>query len=143
MSNKSICVGQSQIDCPDIEPKGFCKWREASGTTRAHCRQNSNMAPLLLETIQKINTLVVNFKEGKGDKEDYNELIKNHRYIYLLTTSGKGTDNKRILTGIQLLTTQSMIMFLLAVFYDLEGPEDDGTCEFYETNSTCLEAQKL
>jgi len=69
----------------------------------------------------------------------YNELIKNHRYIYLLTTSGKGTDNKRILTGIQLLTTQSMIMFLLAVFYDLEGPEDDGTCEFYETNSTCLE----
>lgn len=69
----------------------------------------------------------------------YKELIKNHRYIYLLTTSGKGSDTRRILTGVQLLTTQSLLMFLMALFYDLEGPNDDGTCQYNKNDEAeCL-----
>ena len=48
------------------------------------------------------------------------------------------TDNKHFLTGVQLATTHSMLMFLLALFYDLQGPTDDGSCEFLLSQSTCL-----
>ena len=101
----SICVGKPLEECPDIEPKGFCIWREASGNTKAHCRQNSNMAPLLLETIEKINTLMVNFKEGKGDKEDYNELIKKHENAMLLLDSVASAQNKEKTKEIEKLKT--------------------------------------
>jgi hypothetical protein len=83
------------------------------------------------------------FREKPFFTRMYNELIKNHRYIYLLTSSGKGTDNKRILIGIQLLTTQTMLMFLMAVFYELEGPDDDGTCQLYDSKSTCLKRASI
>jgi len=73
----------------------------------------------------------------------YNEVTKNHRYIYLLTSSGKGSDAGRMLTGIQLLTTQAMLMFLMAVFYELEGPDDDGSCPYFDTESTCLARASL
>jgi hypothetical protein len=72
-----------------------------------------------------------------------NEVSKNHRYIYLLTSSGKGSDAGRMLTGVQLLTTQAMLMFLMAVFYELEGPDDDGSCPFFSTESTCLKRASL
>jgi hypothetical protein len=72
-----------------------------------------------------------------------NEVSKNHRYIYLLTSSGKGSDAGRMLTGVQLLTTQAMLMFLIAVFYELEGPSDDGTCVAFETESSCLKRASM
>ena len=49
-----------------------------------------------------------------------NEIKTHHRYITLLTAPiGEVGDKNRILSGIQLLTIQTMLMFLLAVFYDL------------------------
>jgi len=68
----------------------------------------------------------------------WSELKQNHRYINLLTTSGKDNDKTRITTGIQLLTTQTLLMFLIAFFYDLEGPNDDGTCSLYNDKTQCL-----
>jgi len=65
-----------------------------------------------------------------------NEDTRHHRYYTLLT--GTDENKKIILTGMQLITTQSMLMFLLAVFYDLQGPTDDGSCEALRTPSTCL-----
>jgi len=73
----------------------------------------------------------------------YNEIIKNHRYIYLFTLSGKGSDITRILTGVQLLTTHSLLMFLIAVFYELDGPSDDGTCQYFFDKTTCLSRKSI
>ena len=101
----SICVGKSLEECPNIEPKGFCIWRPASGNARAHCRQTTNMAPLLLETIEKINTLMVNFKEGKGDKEDYNQLIQKRENAILLLDSVANAQNKEKIKEIEKLKT--------------------------------------
>jgi hypothetical protein len=67
------------------------------------------------------------------------ELKRNHRYLTLMTAPpGRKGDFKRILVGIQLLTNQTLLIFLLAVFYDLQGPTDNGTCVNYYTQSSCL-----
>ena len=38
---------------------------------------------------------------------------------------------------------QSLLMFLLAVLYDFEFPNDDGTCAAYDTELSCLERRSL
>jgi hypothetical protein len=50
----------------------------------------------------------------------WNEIRKHHRYLLLFSTSGEISESRRMLTGVQLLTVQSMLMFILAVCYDLQ-----------------------
>ena len=68
-------------------------------------------------------------------KRMWDEILQNHRYITLFYTredpdhendgdvnshgDGDG-DYKRILTSVHVLTVQTMLMFMLAVFYDLQ-----------------------
>lgn len=69
----------------------------------------------------------------------FDEVSKNHRYVMVLSCgSNAKEDHHRILTGVRLLTVQTMLMFLLAVFYDLQGPDDDGTCPSLVSETTCL-----
>ena len=65
-------------------------------------------------------TLPSVFKPKTGLTRFWEEVSKTHRYLLLFTASGEDGDKKRILTGIQLLTVQTMLMFMLAVFYDLQ-----------------------
>ena len=49
------------------------------------------------------------------------ELAVHHRYMVLLMpTTEESMEKKRLLTGMQLLTVQTMLMFLLAVACDLQ-----------------------
>jgi len=69
----------------------------------------------------------------------FDEVSKNHRYVMVLSCgSNAKEDHHRILTGVRLLSVQTMLMFLLAVFYDLQGPDDDGTCAAFVSESACL-----
>ena len=63
--------------------------------------------------------------------------------MLLFTASGEDGDKKRMLTGIQLLTVQTMLMFILAVFYDLQFPSDDGECKSYEDEKSCLSPKSV
>jgi len=63
--------------------------------------------------------------------------------LLLFTASGEDGDKKRMLTGIQLLTVQTMLMFILAVFYDLQFPSDDGECKSYEDEKSCLSPKSV
>jgi hypothetical protein len=49
------------------------------------------------------------------------EILKHHRYVSLVT-SGAGDVNKKIITCFHLLTVQTMLMFLLAMCYELQVP---------------------
>jgi hypothetical protein len=71
------------------------------------------------------------------------EIFKHHRYIELLTSRGQELDVRRIITCVHLLTIQTMLMFLLAVCYELQFPTDDGTCETYQTSSSCLRESSI
>eukprot|EP01038_Epipyxis_sp_PR26KG_P009889 gene9889-13302_t len=67
------------------------------------------------------------------------EVNKHHRYLLILSApAGELGDNSRILTGIQLLVTQTMLMFLLALLYDIQGPSDDGSCKYHLTKTACV-----
>ena len=53
----------------------------------------------------------------------YSEICRHHRYLTLLSASkGEAGDKQRIITCIQLLSIQTMLMFLVALLYDLQGP---------------------
>jgi hypothetical protein len=67
------------------------------------------------------------------------ELRRHHRYLLIFTAApGEMGDSKRIMSRIQLLTVQTMQLFLLALFYDLGSPYDDGSCDGLATESACL-----
>ena len=74
----------------------------------------------------------------------YGEVKRHHRYLTLLTApETESGDKQRILTGIELLTVQTMLMFLLAVLYDTQGPSDDGTCQYYTDATECLNRKSI
>jgi len=69
----------------------------------------------------------------------WSEVCIHHRYLTLMTSSkGEDGDNQRILTCIQLLSVQTMLMFLLSLLYDIQGPSDDGTCAQQMSEIDCL-----
>jgi hypothetical protein len=79
------------------------------------------------------------FRETKsGVKAMWEELKKHHRYANLFTAHGPTSREERAQTIVQLLTVQTMLMFLMAVFYDLEYPTDNGLCKSYFTKTECL-----
>eukprot|EP01032_Pedospumella_encystans_P023687 gene23687-26804_t len=74
----------------------------------------------------------------------YGEVKRHHRYLTLFTApEGESGDKQRILTGVQLLSTQTMLMFLLAMLYDVESPSDDGSCLTYIDTATCLNRKSV
>merc|ERR1719487_1597146 len=68
----------------------------------------------------------------------YHEISKHHRYLVLFTAQGPNSDKIRMITGVHLLTIQTMLMFMLAVLYDIQFPEDDGTCRQELSEDSCL-----
>eukprot|EP01032_Pedospumella_encystans_P010499 gene10499-12265_t len=70
----------------------------------------------------------------------YGEIKRHHRYLTLLTaTKGPTGDKDRILTAVDLLSTQTMLMFLLALLYDVQAPTNDGKCVTYLDKGNCLQ----
>jgi hypothetical protein len=72
------------------------------------------------------------------------ELRAHHRYLTLFTlTDGQvSMYGKTMLVG-KLLTVETMQMFVLAVLYDLEGPDDDGSCRTFTTADQCLQRKAI
>jgi hypothetical protein len=72
------------------------------------------------------------------------EIRRNHRYLMMfMLLEGELEGKKRLINGIQLLTIQSALMFLLALLYDLQQPTDDGSCPNNLTELTCYAKKSL
>ena len=80
------------------------------------------------------------FKEKHRIHQIANEIKKHHRYLSLFLSSESGpiADRMRIVKVVQLMTIQSLLMFLLALLYGLQSPADDNSCEKLTTKSSCL-----
>jgi hypothetical protein len=69
----------------------------------------------------------------------YGELRRHHRYLTLFTApDGLSGDRARILVAVELLSVQTMLLFLLALLYDVQGPANDGSCGQHSTQDSCL-----
>lgn len=66
------------------------------------------------------------------------EIWNHHKYIALFSSLQSKVDFKVCVQGIQIVSFNSFLMFLLAVFYDLQDPGDDGSCINYIVETDCL-----
>jgi hypothetical protein len=94
-----------------------------------------NVRQYLLSYVNEIFPSV--FRSNSGLQRLWGEICRHHRYIVLFTTTDGRSEGTRMLTAIQLLTVQSMLMFIMALCYDLQNPQDDGTCRQLTTQRDC------
>jgi hypothetical protein len=84
------------------------------------------------------------FKDKPSLECLFDEVYKHHRYGLILSCSNdEKSDQNRIVTGVRLLTVQTMLMFLLAVFYELQAPSDDGSCKTHMVEQSCLARKSI
>jgi hypothetical protein len=81
-------------------------------------RSNHDIKQYLMGYVNEVFPSVYQTKSGV--ERLWTEIKKHHRYLLLFSTSGDVSESRRMLTGVQLLTVQSMLMFILAVCYDLQ-----------------------
>jgi hypothetical protein len=82
-------------------------------------------------------------REGSTWNGLMNELRKHHRYIAILRGGGTFSHEIRVKTVLQMLTVQTMLMFVLALCYDLQYPSDNGQCSMYTTQASCLKPSSM
>jgi hypothetical protein len=66
------------------------------------------------------------------------EVARFHPYLTIFNLADNGSLDGKATAIVHLLTVQSALMFLMAVFLDLESPADDGQCSTYSTEKQCL-----
>ena len=71
------------------------------------------------------------------------EVVHHHTYLNVFFGDDFNSAKLPWLAMVQLLTIQTMFMFLLVLLYDLQAPSDDGTCPNYVTSETCLARKSL
>jgi len=80
------------------------------------------------------------FRCGSSLSKLSKELLRHHRCFLVFSNLGDNSVNIKVLSVLYVLTIQSMLMFLLAVLYDTEFPDDNGECKNYTTEEDCTEA---
>lgn len=60
------------------------------------------------------------FQSKSGASRVWDEIRKHHRYLILFSAEGESGDSVRMLTGVHLLTVQTMLMFVMALCYDVQ-----------------------
>eukprot|EP01038_Epipyxis_sp_PR26KG_P014552 gene14552-19538_t len=68
------------------------------------------------------------------------EVFGQHRFSSLVNNRSKIENDaeQKYVIGIKLLTTQCMMMFMIALFYDFQYPQNDGSCTSMTTEYQCL-----
>jgi hypothetical protein len=93
-----------------------------------------------LNYVDKIFPSVYSANDQKsGISRMLGELRQHHRYLTMLEIGNdENSMAEKAVIVLKVLSIDTMQMFLLAVLYDLESPDDDGSCEKHTTESSCL-----
>jgi len=124
-----------------------------SGTQKqAQLKSPMDMKRCVLEYVEKTFPPVfvdetLDGRETSWLRRLWFEIKTKHRYVAVLSPTSSDSNNKqKLLIMLELLTTQTMLMFLLAVCYDLQGPSDDGSCvvpPVSDNKLSCLERKSI
>jgi hypothetical protein len=67
------------------------------------------------------------------------EIGLHHRYFHLMSMDlRRPTSLARFYKTVKILSVQTLSMFLQAVLFDLQNPQDDGSCSFNRSEESCL-----
>jgi len=69
------------------------------------------------------------------------EMLRHH--LYISTLLGQDSHRFPALSMLQILTIQTTLMFLMALLYDLQAPDNDGSCSAYLTEDHCLQRRSI
>lgn len=94
------------------------EWVQSKQRAVKKKKSKDEIRKYLTDYVNEIFPSVFHSKTAFGRLMD--EILKHHRYVLLVSTDGRITDSKRLLSGVQLLTVQSLLMFILAVMYDIQ-----------------------
>lgn len=101
---------------------------------------SSSLKQQLIDYLSSIIPQVIHLKNTPFQRLQ-NELFAHHNLIVLFSSDNISNLNKTI-AWTRLFTIQSLLMFLMALLYDLQSPSDDSTCSGNNNISSCL-ARKL
>ncbi len=135
----SGCLFQQTVDSKSINMQQLAHERKK----RMAAMQKSPIAIKEYLTNYVSSVIPSVFSTSSLFKRFGDELCTNHSYFSLLYSNNKLSREKKMLLCIQLLTVQTMLMFLLAVFYDLQAPDDDGSCATFLTSDTCVARKSM
>jgi hypothetical protein len=82
-------------------------------------------------------------QEGSTWRGLMRAMLKHHRYIAIIRNGETDSHELRVKTVLQLLTVHTMLMFVLALCYDLQYPSDDGYCGSASTEEACLKPASM
>eukprot|EP01038_Epipyxis_sp_PR26KG_P012087 gene12087-16174_t len=73
------------------------------------------------------------------------EVFGRHRFSSFIDNRSKIENDaeEKYVIGIKLLTTQCMMMFMMALFYEFQYPQNDGSCVSLMTENDCLTRRSL
>mmetsp|Transcript_27237 Transcript_27237/g.37411 ORF Transcript_27237/g.37411 Transcript_27237/m.37411 type:complete len:938 (+) Transcript_27237:1783-4596(+) len=105
-------------------------------------KAQSNVAVREFISAYVLQIIPAMFRAKQSVHQCVDEVLKFHRYFVLLFEPANSTRNSyrfRVMTALELVSTQCLLFFLLALFYNLQSPADDGTCIQMASELQCLE----
>jgi hypothetical protein len=130
------CVWRRKLLAPlnaDKEKKVTDKADKLQASTRSALEVRRYLTDYVVATFPSV------FSNKPFFSRVYLEITRHHKYLMVITAQdGDAGDKQRILTGAQLLSVQTMLMFSLALLYDVQGPADDGSCVRLADPDSCL-----
>ena len=104
------------------------------------------MKPLKLQILKYIDLIlpaVYNIQETFFERT-LREIRLHHRYFHLFMVDTRRPNfSDRLYRTVKILSVQTIQMFLQALLFDLQNPEDDGTCPSHKDEATCLQRKTI
>jgi len=97
----------------------------------------------IMNYIDLILPAVYNVHEGFFQRT-LKEVRLHHRYLHLMMIDTRRPNFlDRIYRTVKILSILTLQMFLQAVLFDLQSPEDDGSCPTFKSELTCLDKKTI
>jgi hypothetical protein len=111
---------------------------KAIATKQPNGLQQSNLEECLRDYISHL------FSSAFSNKADivrlFDEVYQKHKYLSVFTIDA---GLKQWIGAYYLLSNRTASFFLLAMFYSIQFPSDDGTCALLTTEATCLSKKSM
>jgi hypothetical protein len=72
------------------------------------------------------------------------ELMRSHKFCRIFQPVRSDIERRdQVLNSFQIITTETLFLFTIALCYDIESPSDDGSCDGLTSASSCLARSAL